>query len=134
MQKKLSGIAFFDYSSIYDKVKQFFPDGYEYHTFEDCNDVEYRPNRGYVIVGGYVSAIDLKKTKKGDVLCRITLENNYEFLDLVVFQSEYERLQEEITASKDNIVLLNATLYYDERNDKNALRADMETTMVTFKL
>lgn len=134
MQKKLSGLAFFDYSSIYDKVKQFFPDGYEYHTFEDCNDVEYRPNRGYVIVGGYVSAIDLKKTKKGDVLCRITLENNYEFLDLVVFQSEYERLQEEITASKDNIVLLNATLYYDARNDKNALRADMETTMVTFKL
>lgn len=134
MQKKLSGLAFFDYGSIYDKVKQFFPDGYEYHTFEDCNDVEYRPNRGYVIVGGYVSAIDLKKTKKGDVLCRITLENNYEFLDLVVFQSEYERLQEEITASKDNIVLLNATLYYDARNDKNALRADMETTMVTFKL
>ena len=81
-----------------------------------------------------MSAIDLKKTKKGDVLCRITLENNYEFLDLVVFQTEYERLQEEIAASKDNIVLLNATLYYDARNDKNALRADMETSIVTFKL
>lgn len=134
MQKKLSGLAFFDYAGLYDKVKQFFPVDYEYHTFEECSDVEYRPNRGYVIVGGYVSAIDLKKTKKGDILCRITLENNYEFLDLVVFQTEYERLQEEIAASKDNIVLLNATLYYDARNDKNALRADMETSIVTFKL
>lgn len=134
MQKKLSGLAFFDYAGLYDKVKQFFPVDYEYHTFEECSDVEYRPNRGYVIVGGYVSAIDLKKTKKGGILCRITLENNYEFLDLVVFQTEYERLQEEIAASKDNIVLLNATLYYDARNDKNALRADMETSIVTFKL
>lgn len=134
MQKKLSGLAFFDYAGLYDKVKQFFPVDYEYHSFEECSDVEYRPNRGYVIVGGYVSAIDLKKTKKGDVLCRITLENNYEFLDLVVFQTEYERLQEEIAASKDNIVLLNATLYYDARNDRNALRADMETSIVTFKL
>lgn len=134
MQKKLSGLAFFDYAGLYDKVKQFFPVDYEYYSFEECSDVEYRPNRGYVIVGGYVSAIDLKKTKKGDVLCRITLENNYEFLDLVVFQTEYERLQEEIAASKDNIVLLNATLYYDARNDRNALRADMETSIVTFKL
>lgn len=134
MQKKLSGLAFFDYAGLYDKVKQFFPVDYEYHSFEECSDVEYRPNRGYVIVGGYVSAIDLKKTKKGDILCRITLENNYEFLDLVVFQTEYERLQEEIAASKDNIVLLNATLYYDARNDRNALRADMETSIVTFKL
>lgn len=134
MQKKLSGLAFFDYAGLYDKVRQFFPVDYEYHTFEECSDVEYRPNRGYIIVGGYVSAIDLKKTKKGDILCRITLENNYEFLDLVVFQTEYERLQEEIAASKDNIVLLNATLYYDARNDRNALRADMETSIVTFKL
>lgn len=134
LQKQVSGLAFFDYESLYERFCDQFPDMYEYASFDECLYNEH-PNNRCVVIGGYCSAIDLKKTKKdGSTMCMMTIENNYQFIDVTVFPGDYERLKEEVTMSKGNLVLLNGSLSFDQRKDSNILRASFQTNIVIFTL
>lgn len=134
LQKKLSGLAFFDYKSLYEKFSGEFPDVYEYEKIEDCLNSDELPNNGYIVVAGYVSDIEIKKTKKGDTMCRMILEANYEFLEIIVFQKEYEQLEQLISYGKSNLIIMNGSLSYDKRKETNILRANSETNIVTLTL
>lgn len=134
LQKQVSGLAFFDYESLYERFCSQFPDMYEYASFDECLYNEH-PNNRCVVIGGYCSAIDLKKTKKdGSIMCTMTIENNYQFIDVTVFPGDYERLKEEVAMSKGNLVLLNGSLSFDQRKDSNILRASFQTNIVIFTL
>lgn len=134
LQKSVSGLAFFDYPALYKKFEGEFPEAYEYAPVAECNDVDHRPNNGYVVVAGYVSEMELKKTKKGEVMCKMVLESNYDFLNVVVFQSEWRQLEDILVSAKDSLVVMNGTLTYDSRKDMNMLRANMETNVVALTL
>lgn len=141
MQKQLSGFAFFRYDKLYEKNAKNFPDAYTYVTVGQCNDTSspVKAANGMVIVGGYVSDIEIKMTKSGKkkapkTFCKMQLESNYEFIEVLIFAGDYERLQEFIKKAKDNIVLLNGSLSYDARKDANIIRADMTTRMMIFAL
>lgn len=133
LQKQVSGLAFFDYKNLYDKFMDEFPVAYEYSNVEDCNG-EDKPNNGYVVVGGYVSDMEVKKTKKGDSLCRLTLEANYEFLEVVIFSGEYQQLESSLQKAKNNLILINGVLNYDNRKEMNVLRANFETNILSLTL
>lgn len=134
LQKKVSGFSFFDYKTIFNRFKNEFPSMYEHTPIEMCHSENDLPNNGYVILSGYVSDIELKRTKKGETLCRITLEENYEFIEIVVFQQEYKQLESSISVAKGNLILINGCLAYDNRKEVNILRANMETNIVTLTL
>lgn len=134
LQKSVSGLAFFDYEALYKKFEGEFPEAYEYAPVSECNDVDHRPNNGYVVVAGYVSEMELKKTRKGEVMCKMTLESNYEFLNVVFFQQEYRQLEDILACGKDSLVIMNGTLAYDAKKDQNMLRANMETNLVALTL
>lgn len=134
LQKQVSGLAFFDYQQIFERFKSEFPDAYEFANVEDCNDTDSRPNNGYVVVSGYVSDMEIKKTRKGDTMCRLILEANYEFLEVIIFQQEYEQLASLLEGSRSNLIIINGCLSYDNRKDSNILRANFETNIVTLTL
>lgn len=134
LQKKVSGLAFFDYRTIYDRFEEEFPNMYEFHEMEECLDVDDVPNNGYVVVAGYIAELDVKKTKKGDTMCRLILEANYEFLEVVIFQQEYEQLESLLSCGRANLIIMNGSLSYDKRKEMNVLRANFETNIVTLTL
>lgn len=142
LQKQVSGLAFFDYQRIYDdyfvpEQDKSFRDTFAFTMFEDCIDPENIPNAGQVFVGGYVSEVEYKKTKNGKMLCRVVLEQNYEFMELVIFDSDVDRLTQEIgelTALKGNIIFANVSVYYDKRKEANALRVNYDTHLTVFQL
>lgn len=134
LQKSVSGLAFFDYAALYKKFEGEFPEAYEYAPVAECNDVNHRPNNGYVVVAGYVSEMELKKTKKGEVMCKMVLESNYDFLNVVIFQSEWRQLEDILVSAKDSLIVMNGTLTYDSRKDMNMFRANMETNVVALTL
>lgn len=134
LQKKLSGLAFFDYRALYDRFEDEFPNMYEYQGMEACLNTEYLPNNGYVVVAGFIAELEVKKTKKGDTMCRLILESNYEFLEVIIFQQEYEQLEPLLSCGRANLILMNGSLSYDKRKEVNVLRANYETNIVTLTL
>lgn len=134
LQKKLSGLAFFDYDAIYKRYGEGnFATNYEYVSFEECLDTDNRPNNGYVIVAGYVTEMEIKKTRKGEVMCKLILESNYEFLEVMIFQTEYKQLESLLTG-KANLMIISGSLTWDNRKEKNILRANYETNIVSLTL
>lgn len=134
LQKKVSGLAFFDYQKIYDRFAGEFPDAYEYATLEECHDTEVKPNNGYVVLAGFIAEMEIKKTRKGDTMCRLILEENYEFIEIVIFQQEYEQLEPLLSCGRANLILINGILSYDNRKEVNTLRACFESNIVTLTL
>lgn len=133
MQKKVSGLAFFDYRGIYERYGGGqFPPEYVYSEIEECQG-ETLPNGNQVIVAGFVTEFELKKTRKGEMMCKILLENNYDFLEVMVFQSEFETLRDYLTGRGD-IIMLNGSIAYDKRKEVNILMANFETNIVTLTL
>lgn len=134
LQKKLSGLAFFDYDAIYKRYGEGnFATNYEYVSFEECLDTDNRPNNGYVIVAGYVTEMEIKKTRKGEVMCKLILESNYEFLEVMIFQTEYKQLESLLTG-KANLMIISGSLTWDNRKEQNILRANYETNIVSLTL
>jgi len=134
LQKKVSGFAFFNYESIYKRFVGEFPEEYEYATFEECLDTEHLAHNGYVVVAGYIAEMEIKKTKKGEMMARLTLEANYEFLEVMIFQQEYQQLSDLLVAGRANLLLINGVVSYDKRKESNILRANYETNTVTLTL
>lgn len=108
LQKKVSGFAFFDYKRIYERFAGEFPEEYEYATFEECLDSEHLPHNGYVVVAGYIAELEVKKTKKGEMMARLTLEANYEFLEVMIFQQEYQQLKDALKMGRANLIVIMA--------------------------
>lgn len=134
LQKKVSGFAFFNYENIYKRFVGEFPEEYEYATFEECLDTEHLARNGYVVVAGYIAEMEIKKTKKGEMMARLTLEANYEFLEVMIFQQEYQQLSDLLVAGRANLLLINGVVSYDKRKESNILRANYETNIVTLTL
>lgn len=134
LQKKVSGFAFFDYKRIYERFAGEFPEEYEYATFEECLDSEHLPHNGYVVVAGYIAELEVKKTKKGEMMARLTLEANYEFLEVMIFQQEYQQLKDALKMGRANLIVINGTISYDKRKDSMLLRANYETNIVALTL
>ena len=97
-------------------------------------DVEHLPHNGYIVLAGFIAELEIKKTRKGEMMARILLEANYEFIEIMIFQQEYQQLADLLAAGRANIILINGTLSYDKRKETNILRANFETGIVTLTL
>ena len=86
------------------------------------------------MVAGYIAEMEIKKTKKGEMMARLTLEANYEFLEVMIFQQEYQQLSDLLVAGRANLLLINGVVSYDKRKESNILRANYETNIVTLTL
>ena len=134
LQKQVSGLAFFDYASLYEQVRNEFPDGFEYKEVSEC--IEDGAKLGFYTIGGYLTDIDIKATKSGSQLVKLTLENNYDFIDVLCFSTEWERINKtcNILDNKGSIFFMNGQLAFDKRSGVNMLRLSSESAIQFFSL
>lgn len=127
-QKKLSGFAFFDYEAL---VK-------EYHEEEVFHDAEYfdvselkywdgTDRSKCAIVGGFVIDIVERKSRKGPFAI-ITLESNYEFINVIIFAELWAEYAEFLRESKNNILLVDGYVQYDKWRQEYVLQTNLNTS------
>lgn len=127
-QKKLSGFAFFDYEAL---VK-------EYHEEEVFHDAEYfdvselkywdgTDRSKCAIVGGFVIDVVERKSRKGPFAI-ITLESNYEFINVIIFAELWAEYAEFLKESKNNILLVDGYVQYDKWRQEYVLQTNLNTS------
>lgn len=134
MQKQISGLAFFDYEDIFRKYvpKELF-EGYKYTEVRACLETE-KP-AGYVTIGGYLTDIDVKTTRKGNSqMAKITLENNYDFIEVIAFADNWQRYQQDLLQAKGSLVFISGQLDYDSHSGNNVLKMNKDSIVQSITL
>lgn len=124
----MSGFAFFDYEAL---VK-------EYHEEEVFHDAEYfdvselkywdgTDRSKCAIVGGFVIDVVERKFRKGPFAI-ITLESNYEFINVIIFAELWAEYAEFLKESKNNILLVDGYVQYDKWRQEYVLQTNLNTS------
>jgi DNA polymerase-3 subunit alpha len=88
-QKKLSGIAFFNYGELCDT---FLDSTVRYASGEEINSGEYSTYKSNVKTGGILVEVNERHGEKGD-WCRLVVENNYQLINIIIWNEEYSKLK-----------------------------------------
>lgn len=130
-QKRLCGLAFFDYPKLYmDYFKEMLdrPD-YPFKDFSEIVDDSVDNRSLNLTVGGYVYDIEVKSGKKGEYAI-ITLEQNYQFRTVVFWANEYAAFENILKTCKNSILFMNGRTNWDGRNQQTAIYANESTEVL----
>lgn len=130
-QKRLCGLAFFDYPRLYtDYFKEMLdrPD-YPFKDFSEIVDDSVDNRSLNLTVGGYVYDIEVKSGKKGEYAI-ITLEQNYQFRTVVFWANEYASFENILKTCKNSILFMNGRTNWDGRNQQTAIYANESTEVL----
>lgn len=130
-QKRLCGLAFFDYPKLYaDYFKEMLdrPD-YPFKDFSEIVDDPVDNKSLNLTVGGYVYDIEVKSGKKGEYAI-ITLEQNYQFRTVVFWANEYASFESILKTCKNSILFMNGRTNWDGRNQQTAIYANESTEVL----
>lgn len=130
-QKRLCGLAFFDYPRLYTDYFKEMLDRPDY-PFKDFSEIVDDPvdNRSLnLTVGGYVYDIEVKSGKKGEYAI-ITLEQNYQFRTVVFWANEYAAFENILKTCKNSILFMNGRTNWDGRNQQTAIYANESTEVL----
>lgn len=130
-QKRLCGLAFFDYPKLYmDYFKEMLdrPD-YPFKDFSEIVDDSVDNRSLNLTVGGYVYDIEVKSGKKGEYAI-ITLEQNYQFRTVVFWANEYVAFENILKTCKNSILFMNGRTNWDGRNQQTAIYANESTEVL----
>lgn len=130
-QKRLCGLAFFDYPKLYaDYFKEMLdrPD-YPFKDFSEIVDDPVDNKSLNLTVGGYVYDIEVKSGKKGEYAI-ITLEQNYQFRIVVFWANEYASFESILKTCKNSILFMNGRTNWDGRNQQTAIYANESTEVL----
>lgn len=130
-QKRLCGLAFFDYPRLYTDYFKEMLDRSDY-PFKDFSEIVDDPvdNKSLnLTVGGYVYDIEVKSGKKGEYAI-ITLEQNYQFRTVVFWANEYASFENILKTCKNSILFMNGRTNWDGRNQQTAIYANESTEVL----
>lgn len=127
-QKKVSGLAFFDYEYLVRNyhIPQLYNDE---HEFYDISQIKYwtgTTKYRLASIGGYVVDIVERKSKKG-LFATITLESNYDFINVIVFPELFEETAELLRNSKGNLLLVNGYIQWDKFRQEYVLQTTLNS-------
>lgn len=127
-QKKVSGLAFFDYEYLVRNyhIPQLYDDEYEFY---DISQIKYwtgTTKYRLASIGGYVVDIVERKSKKG-FFATITLESNYDFINVIVFPELFEETAELLRNSKGNLLLVNGYIQWDKFRQEYVLQTTLNS-------
>lgn len=125
-QKKLSGFATFDYEELINRYHEQFYEAVYY----DVRQVKYLEGDNHdicAIIGGYVLDIVERKSKQGK-FCILTLESNYEFINVIVFSELYSEYEEFLQSSKGNLLLVDGYIQWDKWKEEYCLMTNLNTS------
>lgn len=132
-QKDKSNLAFLDYENYVEMyLRTAIGPNINYASGTDLRD--WRGNKEVdVATGGYVLEIQERKSKKGS-FCNLVLENNYEFIKVLVYPELFEDYAEFLRGSVGNILLLNGYVAYNKFHDAYVLQTSNATEFIKMEL
>jgi DNA polymerase-3 subunit alpha len=124
-QKRLSGLAFFNYKELtnqfLDKFEGRYVDVVEFFD-KDFEKITAK-------IGGYVIEIDERESKRGRY-ANVTLESNYEFIKVKFWSEEWELFKDIVIDSKKSIMLIGGQIMYDSWEKCNTLVVTKDTEII----
>lgn len=125
-QKKVSGLAFFDYPSIVSEH------GYDFRKFLaldefELEDMTSRDSKGSRMVNtaGIVTEVEFKTGKKGDY-AKFQIEQNYSYAWITVWSDEFPQWKDLLSNLEGKMVIVKARAYYDSFRSENSLQSDKD--------
>lgn len=103
-QKKLTGLAFFDYRELANSSN--------FVTEQELSS--YGQFENYKTFAGIVNKVIIAKTKRGDTYARLTVEHNYKTFTLLCWGKEYNTHKKVIRASEGYIIVFDANMSFNE--------------------
>lgn len=131
-QIAVSGIGAIDYKRVYDnsKIKPLLKGKVSYITLRDIAPKDVDEKR----VGVCATVVDIeektflsKKTGLQEVFCRITLQQNNDLCECIVWPEEYANHRGTIINAKDKLIVFSATIKYNDYQGKNNLQFNKKT-------
>lgn len=129
-QKILCGFAFFDYKKIYTQYSELFEDGISvgFKSVDEVDTLSSISRKEVVVVGGYVYDMAVKQSRKG-MYCRLKLEQNYKFIDVLVWTEQYEDFEEILGECDGKILFVSGNLVWNDRDNSYSLHTSSFTKM-----
>lgn len=132
-QKKLSGFALFDYESL---LKDAFPE----KDVLDLNDLtnegldnneDYSKKKKEVCVGGILTEIIVRSSKKYGESANMVIECNYTFINVYVKADAYEVLKDIVCERNiGKLILLSGCLSWDAHKSINVVTTNKDTELI----
>jgi DNA polymerase III subunit alpha len=126
-QIKVSGLGAIDYKRIYDNsdIKQSIRGRATYRNLADIVKPELDGTKA--IVCATIIEIDEKKftskrTGEQEVFCKLTLQQNNDITNLIIWSSEWKNARAQIINNKNKIIICMAGVRYSEFSGKNELQ------------
>ena len=120
-QKRVSGLAFFDYPTILQN------ENFDLRNYLSLDEFELEEmtetGSRMVVTAGIISEIEHKTSKKGDY-CKFRIEQNYSFVWVTVWNESYKQYEEILQNCEGKIACVKARAYYDSFKGENALQSD----------
>ena len=132
-QKNKSNLAFFDYETLVEAYlrKSIGPD-IPYISGEDLRNWK-EGREADVAIGGYVLEIQERKSKKGP-FCNLVVENNYEFIKVLVYPELFEDYGDFLRESVGSLLLLNGYVTYNKFHDAYVVQTSNYTEFIKMEL
>ena len=121
MQKKLSGISFFDYHKLTD---EFLESTNFFCSSDELQLDSYARYSSNVKIGGILTEYVERENKKGK-WCRLVLESNYDFINITIWPEQFSLISElNLESQIGNIILLSGEIVSDKYLNKNIVQVN----------
>ncbi len=124
-QRNISNFGLIDYEKLVaNEIIDF--NGYYYIDAESIFESQYVGDR--VIIAGYVLDVQERESTNG-IFANITLDINYEFVNILIWPDKYEVLRAMYPVLKKSILIMNGIVAYDEFREENIVRSTEHTSI-----
>jgi DNA polymerase III subunit alpha len=127
-QKRLSGIAFFNYEELVDSYAKTLND-YSYIDPVGFNKESSSENKIGKTVSGYILEFEERESKKGK-FAKLKTENNYQFINILIWPDQYEQFETFLQECTKKLIIINGTVNYDNYRKTNVLQSNEETEII----
>ena len=114
-QKRLCGFALFDFTTI---CENYLDSTSKYMDAISIQDRE--SDKVSIVTGGYINEITIRTSKKGEY-AEITLDNNFEFITLKLWQDSWDAAKDILIGKEKSLLLLSGKISYDKYKKKNVV-------------
>lgn len=130
LQKRVSGLAFFDYYSLVLSLPKWnirrYSEVSQINILESANQIRKR-----VVTAGVVVEVEDKNSKKGKWM-KVLVEQNYDFVCLYVWSDAYDKYSQQLLNSKGQILVFNGRVVWDDNREENIIQAEEDFQIELF--
>ena len=83
-------------------------------------------------IAGFVVDFEVNTSKKGE-FARLIIENNYDFMSVIIWADQFNDLSELILDSKKCLILINGEVFYDNYMKSNMLQTNKDSSITLLR-